>query len=312
MKNCPLCRSLEIQDEETVPSSDICKIHERGQSVDPAYLFKNVPSLTFCVCNNCGIGFYFPFVSGDSNYYSLMGKTEWYYEHEGKSEFEYAAKYIQNGQTVLDVGAGVGRFGRYLPETEYLGIELSDHAVTKAQQDGVNVIKKDLFELANEKAEFFDVVASFQVIEHIPNPKEFIEAMKNLLKPGGVLILATPNNDSKLFKTENMSLNAPPHHLLLWNQASLKWIARELKMEIQNIYTENVQIIHLEWFHRAMIKILLSKLFKFKLRKFESTFLKKIVNKFVTFGGKVSFFFGFFNDRSLAEPGHTILLILKK
>lgn len=312
MKNCPLCRSFDIQDEESVSSEAVCKIHTKGLGVDPSYLFANVPSLTLCVCKKCKIGFYYPLIGGDSHYYSLMGKVEWYYEHEGKSEFEYAAKYIQKGQTVLDVGAGVGRFGRYLSDIEYLGIELADHAILEAQRNGINVIKKDLFELAEERKGSFDVVASFQVIEHVSNPKEFIEAMKNLLKPGGLLILAAPNNDSRLFKAENMSLNSPPHHLLLWNQSSLEWIANELKMEIKNIYLENVQKVHLEWFHRTIFKIFMSKIFRFKLRKFETSFFEKNRNKFITLSGRICSKLGLFVKSSSKEPGHSILMVFKK
>lgn len=312
MKNCPLCGSADILDEESVRTSDLRQIHLRGLGFDPDNLFLDIPSLTLCSCRNCKLGFFFPFVSGDSDYYSKLGKVDWYYEHEGKEEFEYAKKYIQKGQRVLDVGAGVGRFGRYLTDAEYLGIELSEYAIAKANEDGINVTKKDLFELVNEKKEYFDVVASFQVIEHITHPKEFIGAMKELLRPGGILILATPNNDSKLFLTENMSLNSPPHHLLLWNRSSLEWCANDLRMKVENVYKEMVQDIHMAWFHRAMVKIILSKIFGFKLKKFETSFLVRGRNKIITLLAKLSLHFGLFDKDSKIEPGHSILVVLKK
>jgi SAM-dependent methyltransferase len=312
VKICPLCGSSDVQDEEIVSSEEICKVHKKGLGVDPSYLFTSISSLTLCKCKNCDLGFYFPFVSGDSGYYSSLGENDWYYGHEGKEEFEYAASYIKKGQKVLDVGAGIGRFGKSLSGVDYLGIDLSDYACSKAQADGVNVIKKDLFVLAEEKPGYFDVVVSFQVIEHVSSPKEFIKVMKTLLKPDGLLILAVPNSDSKLFMTENISLNAPPRHLLLWNKSSLQWIAGELGMGIEKIYTENVHDSHLKWLQRAQTKILLSKIFRFKLKKFESSYFLKIRNKFITLFNNISVALNVSRLNNSVEQGHSMLIVLKK
>jgi len=46
----------------------------------------------------------------------------------------------------------------------------------------------------------FDVIASFHVIEHVDSPRSFIRAAADRLKPGGLLVLETPNIDSLPFK----------------------------------------------------------------------------------------------------------------
>jgi 2-polyprenyl-3-methyl-5-hydroxy-6-metoxy-1,4-benzoquinol methylase len=61
-----------------------------------------------------------------------------------------------------------------------------------------------------------DVIAMWQVIEHLVDPWTMLEAAANRLKPGGVLILAAPNPDSlqfKLFRQLWVHVDAPRH---LW------------------------------------------------------------------------------------------------
>ncbi len=54
----------------------------------------------------------------------------------------------------------------------------------------------------------FDVITSFEVIEHVPQPLDFATTFVKLLKPGGVAILSTPNGASTI---KNGTLSDPTH-----------------------------------------------------------------------------------------------------
>jgi 2-polyprenyl-3-methyl-5-hydroxy-6-metoxy-1,4-benzoquinol methylase len=69
-------------------------------------------------------------------------------------------------------------------------------------------------------AELFDAICSFQVIEHVANPAQFIRDMRRTLRPGGLLILAVPDMDGPVGKYFPFALtNIPPHHVSWWRKS---------------------------------------------------------------------------------------------
>ena len=100
----------------------------------------------------------------------------------------------------LDCGAGDG--GQYqnlkamsdaISVENYLGIEWGAAGVVKAQQQNLTVIRGDLNQGLPFKDESFDCVFGLSVLEHLLNGCHFLQEARRLLKPGGHLILITPN-----------------------------------------------------------------------------------------------------------------------
>lgn len=102
-----------------------------------------------------------------------------------------------NGRSLLDIGAYIGVFVEVATQSGWdaWGVEPSDWAATEAQRRGLNVIAGTQFapELVGRQ---FDVVTMWDVIEHVTDPKAEICGSRNLLKPGGVLVLHTMDIDS--------------------------------------------------------------------------------------------------------------------
>lgn len=73
----------------------------------------------------------------------------------------------------------------------------------------------------------FDTVCAFQVLEHVYDVRGFMTDLSALVKPGGRLIIAVPNNEPYIrrFNPYN-AWNCPPHHVGLWNRASLEAMGR--------------------------------------------------------------------------------------
>jgi SAM-dependent methyltransferase len=98
---------------------------------------------------------------------------------------------------VLDSGAGHGQDFQPLRELGFsgdlVGIEWSADEVDKARADGLAVVQGDLNKPLPFEAATFDCVYGLSVLEHILNPCAYIREAHRVLKPGGKLVLLTPN-----------------------------------------------------------------------------------------------------------------------
>lgn len=126
-------------------------------------------------------------------------------------------KYIKPSGRVLDIGCGSGDFLKKLSERgfEAFGTELEGRAARRAMQlDGIKVKTGHLLEVDFDK-DFFDAVCMWHVFEHLAEPRQTMEIVNKVLKPGGCLFLSMPNIESiqsRLFKGNWLHLD-PPRHL---------------------------------------------------------------------------------------------------
>ncbi len=104
-----------------------------------------------------------------------------------------ATKNIRSG-AVLDVGAGQGQFLSFLKDKADFTLYGMD--LMHTQLPGVEWYVQDLNRNLQLQSEKFDAVTCIEVIEHVENPRKLVREMFRLLKPGGTLVLSTPNNQS--------------------------------------------------------------------------------------------------------------------
>jgi 2-polyprenyl-3-methyl-5-hydroxy-6-metoxy-1,4-benzoquinol methylase len=117
---------------------------------------------------------------------------------------------------LLDVGAGVGLFVRHARDEGYdaQGIEVSSQAVsigTKALDIPLLCGEFDSVMLPDAP---FDIVTFWHVFEHLPRPKETLQKVHRILRPGGILIIAVPNFgsiQSRVFRGRWYHLDIPRH-----------------------------------------------------------------------------------------------------
>lgn len=107
------------------------------------------------------------------------------------------------GRRLLDVGFGNGMFLAMARERgwEVSGIETSATNVESAKRKFSLDLWQGNFETLDKPEESFDAVVLLDVVEHQPDPHRFLNKAHRLLAPGGLLLLAVPNNDSFLKMT---------------------------------------------------------------------------------------------------------------
>jgi 2-polyprenyl-3-methyl-5-hydroxy-6-metoxy-1,4-benzoquinol methylase len=209
---------------------------------------KNVDSITEHRCRRCGLLYFLPAAAGSEHLYRHLQQLPWYYT-DSKWEHHAALRDIPANAAVLEVGCGFGSFLDLVQEKRHAdakGIDLSSAAIEVAQSRRRPVEVEDVVELAAREPESFDVVCAFQVLEHVPDPRGFLDACVRLLKPGGRLCLGLPNNDGYLGKQqlEDALLNQPPHHITRWSTRTLMALASFFPLKIRRIQFEPLETQH--------------------------------------------------------------------
>ena len=160
-----------------------------------------------------------------------IGPTEKYLEKKKylKKIAEKLEKFLPEGASVFDIGCGGGAFLKFLLDKGYKvsGLEVGESAKEEAERVlGIkDVVRVGDFLETNFKGETFSAILITDVVEHLHNPHLYLEKISSILKPGGLIIIRTPNSDSlmqRLLKSRWML--ASPRHVVLYNRESISFL----------------------------------------------------------------------------------------
>ncbi len=251
-QSCPLCLGAESKIERNINLDTLVSLYLEGLKINVGLYFEGHQALNLRRCAKCDLYYFDPLIVGDSDFYRQLKDLGWYYSRS-KQEFSFAAKNIKDGELVLDVGCGDGNFFSYLPSVQYIGLELNDSAVAEAHSRGLKVFAETIEEWAQENPGTADVVCAFQVLEHVMNPRSFLDSCIKCLRSGGRLIISVPSADSFLPYSINNLLNLPPHHVSWWSDQSLKYIGELFNLEFIDQYNDLLADEHLEAYLNTLV-----------------------------------------------------------
>ena len=163
--NCPLCNGISSP-KESIPSVEIIKLWQKI-SIDVKDIIRS--DYTEYICNECNLGFFSPEYIGDNYFYGKLSEFEWYYNHDGKTEYSIVSDMLKSSgdKKLLDIGCGTGEFSKYLPTNiNYMGVDTSSVSIRKGQDMGRNVF---FLNIQDEESKLgkFDIITCFQVKKYM-------------------------------------------------------------------------------------------------------------------------------------------------
>ncbi|HET54287.1 MAG TPA: class I SAM-dependent methyltransferase [Ignavibacteria bacterium] len=159
-------------------------------------------------------------------------------DHVGR--YKFASQYIKPGMNVLDIACGIG-YGSYVlasssPNSTILGIDIEQRAIDYAnkhyKRDNNKFSVGDASNL-NLENESFEAVVSFETIEHLKQPKLFIEKVKRVLKEDGLFIVSSPNQTTLPFDKTKY-----PFHEQHFTSDELSKLLIDSRFEIVDVYSQ--------------------------------------------------------------------------
>lgn len=191
--------------------------------------------------------------------YSRLATDDGYYVAR-KWEYNAALDDLRGRQLILEVGCGSGSFMTLAKEEEGLlieGLELNAEAISDAARRGLRVREATVEDAAKQSPGMYDAVCSFQVLEHVAKPKEFLDACCALLRPGGLLVLGVPNQNSYIRHMVN-PLDMPPHHMTRWTRKPLQRLQAHFPLKLVRIdcepLTDNQIELYVQTYARSLRK----------------------------------------------------------
>ncbi len=269
--SCLLCHSSNTAEVTSLRASDICRLYRRHFDIDPSSLL-SAGTIYLRKCLACGLICFDPPDTGNSEFYDRIQRNNSYYM-ESKHEYHVALAQIREGDNVLEVGAGSGNFAKLLKNNQYTGLELSSKAV-KAANDG-RIILQSIQNHAISHPEAYDVVCLFQVLEHITDPRQFLEDCIRCIKTGGKLIIALPSSDSIMGTLINFPLDMPPHHVTRWPDSVLRNMGKLLPLQLLLLQHEPLPPRQIRFIRRSGAIARIYKLFNRPMPLIDFSLFKK-------------------------------------
>jgi SAM-dependent methyltransferase len=246
--NCPICGSTK---KISVGRPRISKLAEEFIRKDYRVV----------MCNNCCFYFVDPEIDFTNDEWTRLygeeyfGRQTAWHKKERLRNLKNRLDRIQQKSNnkikdFLDVGCGEGfalieANGRGWNAS---GIDIADNRILNAKNERVKFIKSSLLE-AKFSPDSFDAVYMDSVLEHVINPFEYLKELYKILKPGGILYIGLPNEDSLfndfrklIFRlteknkiSEKINPFVSPYHVVGFTRESLKIAAEKAAFEIINI-----------------------------------------------------------------------------
>src|SRR6476469_6265340 len=155
------------------------------------------------------------------------------YENRRRETLSLLTEVLEPGARILDIAAAQGNFSLALAELGFdvtwndLRAELADYVRLKHERGAINYAAGNAFELTFPS--LFDAVLITEIIEHVAHPDDFLAKAAALVRPGGYIVMTTPNggyfknplpkfsecDDPTIFESIQFKPNADGHIFLL-------------------------------------------------------------------------------------------------
>ena len=161
----------------------------------------------------------------------------WVRSYSLKKKQKLVSRVNHGTGSLLDIGCGTGDFLKECETTGWsvAGIEPNEKArELAAGKTNTDNYFQSIDELIDSKPQSFDMITLWHVLEHIPNLYDFIDKIRSVLKPEGVIVVAVPNFKSRDAKHYGSAWAAfdVPRHLWHFSRKSMDRIFSDFEMKV--------------------------------------------------------------------------------
>jgi SAM-dependent methyltransferase len=201
-------------------------------------------------CSNCGLGRaetpgFDPAAYYTADYFSGR-HADGYADYLGaepvlRREFARSVDFIRRyrrGGKLLELGCAYGFFlAEAARHFDVAGIELAADAAEHGRRAGLNVLQGTTDEAKLRQIGPVDVIVLFDVIEHLPDPRETLALCRRHLNPGGIIVITTGDFGSLAARLTGARwrLMTPPQHLWFFTRQSMHRLAFGLGLGVEHL-----------------------------------------------------------------------------
>ncbi len=207
-------------------------------------------------------------------------------------------KYRKTNQ-LLDIGCGTGNFLQLARERGWQvhGTEYTDQAIKVCKDKGIQMHQGKL-DPAWFLAGSFDIITSFEVIEHINNPLSEVQNIRTLLREKGLFYFTTPNFNAleRFLLKDNYNIIAYPEHLSYYTPKTIHYLLKKNQFEKKKLVSTGISLTRIKTSLQAANNAKVTEQYissvstdELLRKKIDSNlvmnFLKNAMNLFLTFLG---------------------------
>jgi len=199
----------------------------------------------------------------------VLGSSDERLIREHLIRYNFASKYTKN-KKVLDVACGSGYGSKLLLDNgakEVIGVDISKESILyakeKYQQKELGFFRGDATHLKEFKNESFDVIVSFETIEHLKEYHKYLSEINRLLKKKALFLVSTPN---KKFSSPNSKKPLNPFHYIEFNLNDFKKILW-IHFDYVEIYGQDLQNLYQKFLKRLGLYLPKKIRYKYNIKK---------------------------------------------
>ena len=207
-------------------------------------------------CNDCRVFYSHPTLIPESNPYAKESADEYFHVHDSRQKIvqgdtlsAFAEKLLGGTGKMLELGCGRGELlvGAANRGWAVYGVEMTEEFAAIARTYGVEVEHNSIQEckLLNQT---YDVVLLAAILEHLYDPVETLNRVRNALRPGGLVFIDVPNESSLTRQIGNMYVRArgrdwstnlsptfSPFHVVGFSPASLRRLLKSVGFRVEQL-----------------------------------------------------------------------------
>lgn len=210
-------------------------------------------SLPFAGCDACGTIFIPGYVTPDYSDISVSDYASRFYIEQGagveqlaRPAFSIASRGGAN--RYLEIGCGYG-FGVDIAARcfgwDARGIDPSPIAQRGARELGLRIEARHLTPDAADEPERYDAIVAMEVVEHVPEPRDFLKMLRGYLSPDGAIFLSTPN--ARIIENRSHPLLeaalSPGYHITIFSREGLATALRDAGFENVDVQATETNLV---------------------------------------------------------------------